>query len=102
MTSIRTGIAHQPRGQTTIEYLTLEEGKVCFPLPANAAVCAFELELEDGTVIVGEVKEKEDAALNFTRAVEQGKTAALVERVTDDSKLYQASDDVDVNVSLAT
>ncbi|KAF8431323.1 hypothetical protein L210DRAFT_3416402 [Boletus edulis BED1] len=114
MTSIRTGIAHQPRGQTTIEYLTLEEvrvrawvvdvssrivlsqtfynpsdestgrAKYVFPLPANAAVCAFELELEDGTVIVGEVKEKEDAALNFTRAVEQGKTAALVERVTDD------------------
>ncbi|KAG6377331.1 hypothetical protein JVT61DRAFT_15121 [Boletus reticuloceps] len=114
MTSIRTGVAHQPRGQTTIEYLTLEEvrvrawvvdvssrivlsqtfynpsdestgrAKYVFPLPANAAVCAFELELEDGTVIVGEVKEKEDAALNFTRAVEQGKTAALVERVTDD------------------
>jgi len=42
--------------------------------------------MEDGSVIIGEVKEKEEAALSFTRAVEQGKTAALVERVTDDSK----------------
>ncbi|KAF8550227.1 VIT-domain-containing protein [Imleria badia] len=114
MTSTHTGIAHQPRGQATIEYLPLEEvrvkawvvdvssrivltqtfynpsneptarAKYVFPLPENAAVCAFELELEDGSVIIGEVKEKEEAALAFTRAVEQGKTSALVERVTDD------------------
>lgn len=63
-------------------------GKYVFPLPANAAVCAFDLEQEDGSVIVGEVKEKEEAARTFTRAVEQGRTAALVERVTDDSKPY--------------
>ena len=60
--------------------------KYVFPLPASAAVCAFDLELEDGSVIVGEVKEKEEAVLSFTRATEQGKTAALVEHVTDDSK----------------
>ena len=66
--------------------------KYVFPLPANAAVCAFELELEDGSVIVGEIKEKEEAALTFTHAVEQGQAAALVERVTDDSKPYQAYD----------
>lgn len=60
--------------------------KYVFPLPANAAVCAFELELGDGSVVIGEVMEKEEAALTFTRAVEQGKTTALVERVTDDSK----------------
>lgn len=144
MASTRAGIAHQPRGQTTIDYLPLEEvtvkawvvdgtslancsyledlssgprtlmpvdlvssrivltqtfynpsreptgrAKYVFPLPANAAVCAFELKMEDGLVIVGEVKEKEEAALTFTRAVEQGKTAALVERVTDDSKPNQ-------------
>ncbi|KAH0831411.1 hypothetical protein J3R83DRAFT_14082 [Lanmaoa asiatica] len=142
MTSMHTGIVHQPHGQTKIEYLPLEEvrvkawvvdgtslakcpylsslssdssdthghpicnivssrivltqtfynpsdeptgrAKYVFPLPANAAVCAFELELEDGSVIVGEVKEKQEAALTFARAVEQGKTTALVERVTDD------------------
>ena len=143
MTSTHTGIVHQPRGQTTIEYLPLEEvrvnawvvdgtslakirisselifhssdipcdhkvssrivltqtfynpsdeptgrAKYVFPLPANAAVCAFELELEDGSIIVGEVKEKEEAALTFTQAVQQGAVAALVERVTDDSKRY--------------
>ncbi|KAG9310060.1 hypothetical protein JVU11DRAFT_9665 [Chiua virens] len=114
MTSTHAGIAHQPRGQNKIEYLSLEEVKVkawvidvssrivlsqtfynssseatgkakyVFPLPASAAVCAFELEMEDGVVIVGEVKEKEEAASTYTHAVEQGKMAALVERVTDD------------------
>ncbi|KAG8219177.1 VIT domain-containing protein, partial [Butyriboletus roseoflavus] len=109
-----TGIVHQPHGKTVLECLPLEEvtvkawvvdissrivlsqtfynpsdeptgrAKYVFPLPANAAVCAFELELEDGSVIIGEVKEKEEAALTFTRAVEQGKPTALVERVTDD------------------
>lgn len=62
--------------------------KFVFPLPANAAVCAFKLELEDGSVIIGEVKEKEEAALTFTRAVDEGQAAALVEWVTDDSKPY--------------
>ncbi|KAG8219006.1 hypothetical protein J3R82DRAFT_4762 [Butyriboletus roseoflavus] len=144
MTSIHTGIVHQPRGKTVLECLPLENvsvkawvvdgtslvkcpyllssfsdidisdtrghpshdtvssrivlsqtfsnpsdeptgrAKYVFPLPANAAVCAFEFELEDGSVIIGEVKEKEEAALMFTRAVEQGETTALVERVTDD------------------
>ena len=66
--------------------------KYVFPLPANAAVCAFDLELEDGSVIVGEVKEKEEAALAFDNAVKRGKVAALVERVTDDSKRYCSYD----------
>ncbi|KAG9310061.1 hypothetical protein JVU11DRAFT_9666 [Chiua virens] len=114
MTSTHAGIAHQPHGQSTIGYLLLEEvrvktwvvdvssrvvltqtfynssseatgkAKYVFPLPASAAVCAFEFEMEDEVVIVGEVKEKEEAAFAYMRAVEQGKTAALVERVTDD------------------
>lgn len=62
--------------------------KYVFPLPANAAVCAFEFELEDGSVIVGEIKEKEEAAQTFTHAVEQERVVALVERVMDDSKCY--------------
>ncbi|KIJ07184.1 hypothetical protein PAXINDRAFT_182540, partial [Paxillus involutus ATCC 200175] len=114
MTSTHAGIVHQQPGQPTIEYLPLEEVKVkawvvdvsarivltqtfhnpsdrptgrakyVFPLPANAAVCAFELEFEDGRVIVGEVKEKEEAARAFSNALEDGRTAGLVERVTDD------------------
>lgn len=67
--------------------------KYVFPLPANAAVCAFELELEDGSAIIGEVKGKDEAALAFSRAVEQGKTSALVERMTGDSELYQPYDE---------
>lgn len=150
MTSVRTGIVHQPHGKTEIECLSLEEvsvkvwvvdgtslaqcpylsslssdtldthghlshdivssrivliqtfynpsdeptgrAKYVFPLPASAAVCVFELELEDGSVIVGEAKEKQEAALTFTRAIEQGRTTALVESVTDDSKPYQPYD----------
>ncbi|KAF9220068.1 VIT-domain-containing protein [Gyrodon lividus] len=114
MTSTHAGIVHQPSGQSTIGYLPLEEVKVkawvvdvsarivitqtfhnpsetptgrakyVFPLPANAAVCAFQLEFEDGRVIVGEVKEKEEAAQAFTNAVAEGRTAGLVEMVTDD------------------
>jgi len=114
MSSPRSGIVHQPHGGTALEYLTLEEVKVrawvvdvssrivlaqtfynpsdeptgrakyVFPLPASAAVCAFELKMQDGTVIIGEVKDKEEAELAFTNAVNQGETAALVERVVDD------------------
>ncbi|KAF9232854.1 vault protein inter-alpha-trypsin domain-containing protein [Melanogaster broomeanus] len=114
MASTRAGIVHQQPGQATIGYLPLEEVKVkawvvdvsarivitqtfqnpsgsptgrakyLFPLPANAAVCAFDLEFEDGRMLVGEVKEKETAAQAFTDAVEGGRKAGLVERVTDD------------------
>ncbi|KIJ64831.1 hypothetical protein HYDPIDRAFT_28189 [Hydnomerulius pinastri MD-312] len=114
MPPTHAGIVHQPPGQSTIDYLPLEEvgvkawvvdvsarivltqifdnpsdsptgrAKYVFPLPASAAVCAFELEFADGRVIVGEVKDKEGAAQAFTNAVEAGQTAGLVERVTDD------------------
>ncbi|KAG2141365.1 uncharacterized protein EDB93DRAFT_1229775 [Suillus bovinus] len=58
--------------------------KYVFPLPASAAACAFELEYADGRVIVGVAKEKSEAAQAFQSAVDAGKTAGLVEWVTDD------------------
>ncbi|KAG2040569.1 von Willebrand factor type A domain-containing protein [Suillus americanus] len=58
--------------------------KYVFPLPESAAACAFELEHADGRVIVGVAKEKSEAAQAFQSAVDAGKTAGLVEWVTDD------------------
>lgn len=60
--------------------------KYVFPLPERSAVCAFELERADGCVVIGTVKEKEAAAQTFEAAVAAGKTAGLVESVTDDSQ----------------
>lgn len=59
--------------------------KYVFPLPASAAACAFVLEHADGRVIVGVAKEKSEAAEAFQSALDAGKTAGLVEWVTDDS-----------------
>ena len=61
--------------------------KYVFPLPERSAVCAFELERADGRVIIGTVKEKEAAARTFEAAIAAGKTAGLIESVTDDSQL---------------
>ncbi|KAG2126598.1 hypothetical protein DEU56DRAFT_822144 [Suillus clintonianus] len=58
--------------------------KYVFPLPASAAACAFELEHADGRVIVGDAKEKSEAAQTFQSALDAGKSAGLVEQVTDD------------------
>ncbi|KAI6143622.1 hypothetical protein BKA82DRAFT_4017369 [Pisolithus tinctorius] len=114
MSLTHAGIVHQPPGQSTLAYLPLEKvainawmvdvsarlvltqvfqnesdrptarAKYVFPLPERSAVCGFELEHADGRVIVGVVKESEDAARTFEVAVAAGQTAALVERVTDD------------------
>ncbi|KIM54503.1 hypothetical protein SCLCIDRAFT_1221885 [Scleroderma citrinum Foug A] len=114
MPPTRTGIVHQPPGRSALEYLPLEKvvvrawivdvsarivltqsfrntsdqptarAKYVFPLPERSAVCAFELERADGCVVIGTVKEKEAAAQTFEAAVAAGKTAGLVESVTDD------------------
>ncbi|KAJ3111436.1 hypothetical protein HDU96_005696 [Phlyctochytrium bullatum] len=54
-----------------------------FPLPENAAVCAFECDV-DGKRIAGIVKEKEEAREEYKAAVESGKTAGLVEQQQPD------------------
>ncbi|KAI6139806.1 vault protein inter-alpha-trypsin domain-containing protein [Pisolithus tinctorius] len=114
MALTHAGIVHQPWGQSTLAYLPIEEviikawvvdvsarvvltqvfknesenttarAKYVFPLLERSAVCAFELQHADGRLIVGSVKESEVAEQAFETAVASGRTAALVERVTDD------------------
>ncbi|KAG2102875.1 uncharacterized protein F5147DRAFT_838709 [Suillus discolor] len=56
--------------------------KYVFPLPANAAICAFELEHADGRVITGVTKEKSEAAEAFHGAMDAGMSAGPVEIFT--------------------
>ena len=65
---------------------TLQRARYVFPVPAGAAVCGFEMRAEDGTVIVAEAKEKEEAAREHLAALRHGRMTGLVEYVSDDSK----------------
>jgi hypothetical protein len=55
-----------------------DQTKYVFPVPAHAAVCAFEMHFKDS-------KEKAQAAREYETAVQAGKAAALVDWVADDS-----------------
>lgn len=70
-----------PSGQST------PRAKYVFPVPARAAVCAFDMSTSSGKAIVGISKHKTRAKSEFEVAVQAGKTAALVEWITDDSEL---------------
>ena len=59
--------------------------KYVFPVPARAAVCAFDMHFADGRVIKGVAKEKALATKEFENALRVGKTAGLLDWVTDDS-----------------
>jgi Vault protein inter-alpha-trypsin domain len=65
--------------------IAINETKYVFPVPARAAVCAFEMHFADGRRIIGVSKEKAQAAREYQAAVQAGKAAALVDWVTDDS-----------------
>jgi hypothetical protein len=58
--------------------------KYIFPIPARAAVCAFEMRTQDGKVVHGLVKEKEQAKKEYDEAVSQGKWAGLLSEVGKD------------------
>ncbi|KAF7797335.1 hypothetical protein EIP86_008530 [Pleurotus ostreatoroseus] len=58
--------------------------KYVFPVPAQAAVCGFEMRTEDGRVIKAVAKEKETARKEHEQAIKQGRMTGLVEHVTDD------------------
>ena len=60
-----------------------------FPLPPDAAVCAFKAIIDDSTVIKGEVKEKEQAKRDYQEAVAAGKYAGLLDKVADDGEPTQ-------------
>lgn len=54
------------------------EVKYVFELPANCAVCGFEAFIRDKH-IVGKIDEKQKAHIKYKEAVEQGKSAYLLD-----------------------
>ena len=59
-----------------------------FPLDEGAAVCGFEA-IIDGTLVVGEVKEREKAFSDYDEAIERGDGAFLLDEERPD--VFQAS-----------
>ncbi|KAI0696543.1 hypothetical protein BC835DRAFT_1519541 [Cytidiella melzeri] len=59
-------------------------GQYVFPVPARAAVCAFEMRTQDGQVINAVAKEKLQARKEHDAAIQQGLMTGLVEHLTDD------------------
>ena len=64
------------------------EAVYVFPLDEGAAVCGFQA-LIDGTLVVGEVKEREDAFKQYDEAIERGDGAFLLDEERPD--VFQAS-----------
>ena len=62
-----------------LDSVTPQNVAYVFPLPPDAAVCAFRAEIDERTVH-GVIKEKHRAQEDFKQAVRQGKTAALLEK----------------------
>jgi len=71
--------------------------KYVFPVPARAAVCAFEMHFADGRIITGVSKEKVLAAKEHENAIRAGKASGLVDWVTDDSSLRNCPTTIDAN-----
>lgn len=68
----------------------LRELKYCFPLYDGVSVVAFKAHIGDRT-IVGEVKEREKAKLDFNAALAQGQHAALFEQSLAASDVFTTS-----------
>jgi Ca-activated chloride channel family protein len=64
------------------------EAVYVFPLEEGAAVCGFEA-IVDGTLVIGEVKEREDAFRAYDEAIERGDGAFLLDEERAD--VFQAS-----------
>lgn len=56
-----------------------------FPVPASAAICAFEMRIGDGRIIKGISKDSKVAAEEFETAIQEGREASLLKWITDDS-----------------
>jgi Ca-activated chloride channel family protein len=80
----RVAVAHR--------YVNLEttpiEAVYVFPLDENAAVCGFEA-IVDGTLVIGEVREREKAFDEYDEAIEEGHGAFLIDEERPD--VFQAS-----------
>ncbi|KZW03696.1 VIT-domain-containing protein [Exidia glandulosa HHB12029] len=66
-----------------------QEVKYVFPLPSNAAICAFNAVVDDKRTIHGVVKQKQEAKREYDQAVAKGKTAGLLDQHTAD--VFQVS-----------
>ncbi|RDB29586.1 hypothetical protein Hypma_015119 [Hypsizygus marmoreus] len=64
--------------------ITTGRCKYLFPVPASAAICAFDIQTSDGRTIVGVAKEKDVAQVQYEEALSAGKFAGLANYVTDD------------------
>ena len=64
------------------------EATYLFPLDEGAAVCGFEAVI-DGTLVVGEVKERDEAFRQYDEAIERGDGAFLLDEERPD--VFQAS-----------
>src|SRR5262245_23854327 len=64
------------------------EAVYVFPLEEGAAVCGFEA-IIDGTLVIGEVKEREEAFREYDDAMERGDGAFLLDEERPD--VFQAS-----------
>ena len=67
---------------------TPSKRSIVFPLDEGAAVCGFEA-IIDGTLVVGEVKEREEAFRMYDDAMERGDGAFLLDEERPD--VFQAS-----------
>ncbi|KAF7345063.1 hypothetical protein MVEN_01669600 [Mycena venus] len=65
------------------------EAVYAFPIPARAAVCSFVMIKDNGTRVVGQVQEKEEARETYNASVSQGRQASLMEQQTPD--VFQVS-----------
>lgn len=63
-----------------------QDVKYIFPLPSNAAVCAFNAVIDDKRTIHGIVKQKDEAKRDYEKAVSEGKTAGLLDQHTADGE----------------
>lgn len=59
------------------------DAEFVFPVDHHAAVCGFEVELAT-KLLIGEVKERQAARVEYQAAVARGETAALLEKEKDD------------------
>ena len=65
---------------------TTAMARYLFPVPPNAAVCAFRLQSSSGRVIEAVVKTLEEAKREYEEAVANDRWAGLLEKVAGDGK----------------
>lgn len=64
------------------------EAVYVFPTPAEASVFSFEARLDDGRVVTGICKEKEQAKKEYNQAISEGNTAYYMDR-NDEGKSFR-------------